>query len=455
MSARPSPILSGDLGPAVLRIALPTVGSTLLMMANSFADRFFLGKLGSSALAAVATVNEIKAGLITVLIGVSVGAAAIVGRSVGAGKFDEARDAARQALVFALLLSLPCAALLALVAQPLLGGLGLTGDALSSGVVYLRWALLSLPSLFLLALCNGLYGVLGETKRALWVVTAAVVSNVALDPLLIFGAGGIPGLGIAGGGAALCVSQTVAVGLFLHGFSRTRLEGILRGDWVPRVAWVRRLYQIGSPAVVRQLVATSAVLGIHALLLRGPEGNAVVAAYGIGFLLESFALLPGNAYAGAAAAFVSQNLGAGNVARAQGAVRAAVLQAMLAMGVGGALFAWFAPEMSAVFFPGSDAMSAISRQQTIAYLRTVAFTEPVSAVFLVLAGALNGAGDTRSPRTITFATTGLRLALVLALARAWGMGAQGAWLALAISPLLGTALMVAAWRKGRWRRAKV
>jgi len=455
MSPQLSPILAGDLGKAVLRIALPTVGATLLMMANSFADRFFLGRLGTPALAAVATVNEIKAGLITVLIGVSVGAAAIVGRSVGGGRLDEARDAARQAMVLALLLSLPCAVLLAVCAGPLLGGLGLTGDALSNGVVYLRWTLLSLPSLFLLALCNGLYGVLGETKRALWVVVAAVVSNVALDPVFIFGWLGVPAMGIAGGGLALCVSQTIAVALFVFGFSRTRLDGILAGDWTPRMAWLRRLYQIGSPAVVRQLVATSAVLGIHALLLRTSGGNAVVAAYGIGFLLESLALLPGNAYAGAASAFVSQNLGAGNVERARGAVRVAVMQAMLTMGIAGVLFAWFAPDLAAFFFPRTDPVSLISREQTVAYLRTVVWSEPIAAIFLVLAGALNGAGDTRSPRTITFATTGLRLALVLALVRAWDMGPQGAWIALAVSPILGAVLMGLAWKKGRWQRTAV
>ncbi|MFM7321170.1 MAG: MATE family efflux transporter [Armatimonadota bacterium] len=202
----PSPLLEGPVGRQVLRIALPTVGSTLLMTANSFADRMFLGWLGANAIAAATVVQEIKAGLITLLVGLSVGAAAIVGRSLGAGEIEEARIAARQSVVLAMAVAIPCSGALFLLAEPLLAVLGLDGDALALGVSYFRWTLLSVPSLFLLALCNGLYGTMGETRRALRVILVAVGTNIVFDYWFIFGKLGFPAMGIAGGGAALCVS---------------------------------------------------------------------------------------------------------------------------------------------------------------------------------------------------------------------------------------------------------
>lgn len=452
---RPSRILEGPLASSLFHIALPTVGSSLLMSANSFADRLFVGRLGSDALAAVTVVQEVKAGLMTVLVGVSVGAAAIVGRSLGSGALDDARTAARQAIALAVVGSLVVTALLLGLAEPLLAALGLQGDALTQGTPYLRWTLLSVPSLFTLALCNGLYGVMGETKRALAVIAVAVVANILFDWLLIFGSLGAPKMGLPGGGAALCVSQSVATLLFARGFSRTRLAGLHLGSWKPDLEWLKRLTAISAPAVTRQLVATASALGIQALLLRTPSGNAVSAAYGVGFLVESLATLPGNAYAGAASAFVSQNLGAGNPARARGAARSAALQAALAMGAAALLFATFAPQIVHTFLTDPGPEAERTRTLAVAYLRTVAFAEPFAAVALVLSGALNGAGETRTPRTITFATMGLRLALVLLLQHAWGLGPQGAWTAIAATPVLGALLTLAAFRKGKWLQTKV
>ncbi|MFM7322522.1 MAG: MATE family efflux transporter, partial [Armatimonadota bacterium] len=204
-----------------------------------------------------------------------------------------------------------------------------------------------------------------------------------------------------------------------------------------------------------QGVATVTGLGIQAMLLRTGAGPAVSAAYGVGFLIESLAILPGNAYSGAAAAFVSQNLGAGNPQRARHAARTSALQAAAAMCGAAALFAIAAPEIARIFFPKSDPVSIAAHALVVDYLRTVCWVEPFAAIGIVLSGALNGAGETRIPRTITFATMGVRLALVYLALQAWGFGARGAWAALAATPVLGAVLTWTAWRKGGWMTKSV
>ncbi len=141
--------------------------------------------------------------------------------------------------------------------------------------------------------------------------------------------------------------------------------------------------------------------------------------------------------------------------RAGEATRSATVQAALAMGIAAAGFASTAPAIAELFFPNADATSIAARPLVVDYLRIVCWVEPFAAVGIVLSGALNGAGETRIPRTITFATMGLRLAFVYLALHAWELGVRGAWLALAATPLLGAVLTWTAWRKGAWMRTKV
>lgn len=447
-------ILYGHIRSAMWKLALPSIASGLLMSANSIADKLFMGRLGVDALAIVTVVHEIRLALMTILVAFSVGAAAIIGRAIGAGDKAEAAQALRQTVLVSGVVGSIIGGLVALFAPVILHVIGYRGEASSfdEGVAYLRWSMLAVPSLFTLIIGNTVFGVLGESRRALQVISVAVVLNILFDYILIFGMWGFPEMGVSGGGVALCISQTIATILFLLFLPRTPLSGALHGMWLPDTGMLQRILHIGLPASARQAVVALSGLAIQALLLRTQSGSAAGAAHGIGVLVESLAFLPGNAFASTAGTFVSQNLGAGNVQRTKDAAAISVGQAVLTMTVGGVLFGLMAGGIAHLMLPASapEAVELATR-----YLQLMAFIQPAVAVNLVLAGVLASAGDTRTPRTVTVVTTGFRVLLAYGLSTFTGLGVMGVWLGVASTPVISMALLVAAYRRGSWTSTKV
>jgi len=447
-------ILNGKLQTAIWKLALPSIASGLLMSANSIADKLFMGRLGVDALAIVTVVHEVRLALMTILVAFSVGAAAIIGRAIGSSNTNEAGQALRQTVLVSVMIGSVFGGIIATFAPAILQVIGYRGDAASfnEGVSYLRWSMLAVPSLFTLVIGNTVFGVLGESRRALQVITVAVLLNILFDYILIFGMWGFPKMGVSGGGAALIISQTIATILFVLYLKRTELRGALQGLWLPDFVMLQRILHVGLPASARQAVVALSGLTIQALLLRTPSGSAAGAAHGIGVLVESLAFLPGNAFASTAGTFVSQNMGARNVQRAKDAALLSVGQAVLTMSVAGALFGIMAGGIAHLMMPSSspDAIDLATR-----YLHLMAFVQPAVAVNLVLAGVLSSAGDTRTPRSVTFVTTGLRVLLAYGLSTYTGLGVIGVWLGVASTPVISTVLLIAAYRRGSWASTKV
>jgi len=436
------------------KLAVPAIASGLLMSANSIADKLFMGRLGVEALAIVTVVHEVRLALMTILVAFSVGAAAIIGRAIGGGDKLEASAALRQTVLVSVASGSVIGGIVALFAPILLQTIGYKGDAPSfiEGVAYLRWSMFAVPSLFTLVIGNTVFGVLGESRRALQVIAVAVTLNILFDYILIFGMFGFPRMGVTGGGAALCISQTIATLLFIAFLSGTGLNGGLQGNWLPDISMLKRILHVGLPASARQAVVALSGLTIQALLLRTQSGTAAGAAHGIGVLIESLAFLPGNAFASTAGTFVSQNLGARNLERARSAALSAVGQAVLTMTIAGVMFGTLAGGIAHLMLPSSapDAIGLATR-----YLHLMAFIQPAVAVNLVLAGVLSSAGDTRTPRTVTFVTTGIRVLLAFALSTYTSLGVIGVWLGIASTPVISMLMLLAAYRRGSWATTRV
>ncbi len=447
-------ILSGPLRPAVWKLALPAIASGLLMSANSIADKLFMGRLGVDALAIVTVVHEIRLALMTILVAFSVGAAAIIGRAIGSGNTSEATAALRQTVLVSVLVGSAIGGFVALFAPSLLQTIGYRGNPSSfdEGVSYLRWSMLAVPSLFTLVIGNTVFGVLGESRRAMQVIAVTVALNILFDYILIFGMFGFPRMGVSGGGAALGISQTIATLLFIIFLPTTALSNGLKGSWLPDTAMLKRILHVGLPASARQAVVALSGLTIQALLLRTQSGSAAGAAHGIGVLVESLAFLPGNAFASTAGTFVSQNLGANNLARAKDAALVSIGQAVLTMTIAGVSFGLLAAGIAQLMLPTSapEAVGLATR-----YLQLMAFIQPAVAVNLVLAGVLSSAGDTRTPRTVTFVTTGFRVLLAYVLSTLTGLGVIGVWLGIASTPVVSMVLLIAAYRRGNWATTRV
>ena len=436
---------------AVWMLAWPSVLTMLLQTVNSFTDRFFVGHLGSDALAAVGVAGQLMFLMFSVGMSISIGATALVARFAGARQVDEATVAANQSVWIAGIASLLCLALMLPARGLLVASMHLSAPAAALCISYLTLTILGVPALFLMLILGGVYRGLGDTVTPLLVMIGVNVIHLGGDFLLIFGKAGFPKLGLPGGALALLCSQVVGAVLYVAFLRRSPVAGLLTRKRRLEREWARRILHIGIPAALQNISRVLSLLLFTRVLAGTPDATAGVAALTIGLTSESIAFMPGFAFSTAASTLTGQNLGAGNPDRAERAAWTALGQGLTIMCLMGGVFFVFAPQF-ARFFTHDPKVVPLA----VSYLRISALAEPFLAFGMILTGALNGAGDTKAPAWASAVTMwGVRLPLAVLLAQVWHFGAVGAWWAMAASTILGGVAAYGLFKWGRWKTVAV
>jgi putative MATE family efflux protein len=283
--------------------------------------------------------------------------------------------------------------------------------------------------------------------RVLWIGNAI---NMVMDPVLIFGLGPFPELGVTGAAVATNIGRGIAVVIQLwvlwSGNSRIHIRR-QHLELVPSVMW--NVCRLSGSGFLQILIDTSSYIGLVRVI--AAFGSDALAGYTIGIRVIIFAMMPAWGFGNAVATMVGQALGAGKPERAEEAVWAAARYNALVLGVVGALFVAFAPPIVAIF----TADTAVA-PNAIACLRIVSAGFVFFAYGLVLTQAFNGAGDTWTPTWINLGCFwAWQIPLAWLLAIKLGMGPQGVYIAMtvAFSTLAVVSGMI--FRQGRWKAQKV
>jgi len=443
-------LLEEPIARTVWRLAVPTMIASIVQSANSFLDRIFVGRLGAEALAAVGVGGQMVFLTMALAMAVSTGTTAIVARTVGANDHTQLRDAGRQSLGIAIVLGAMLTLLGYLLLPMLLNGYRLNPIANRMAHEFLGWALLGVPGMFLLMGLSGTFRGMGDTRSPMIASIGATLAHIAGDWLLIFGNLGFPALGIQGAGIAMALSPWVGAGiLWVQQWRRADRE--LAIPALPIHLWWVRIMRIGLPASARTFIYSTSSVMFTGILAATHAGTAAVAALPIGLTAESIAFMPGFAFAIAASALVGQALGAKNERLAERFGWMCAWQACAVM-----------TTMACVFFVFADYFARLFTQDpqvidlAIAYLRLNALTEPLLAFGMVLAGALQGAGDSMKAMLATFITQWVvRIPLAYLMAFVLGWDAYGAWGAMALSSGFSGLLMMYLFKKGGWKHVRV
>jgi putative MATE family efflux protein len=450
----------GSLPAAILLLAIPMVLEMALESTFALVDIWWVNRIddgwfgvaptGGAAVAAVGATEGLLSLVYAVAFGLGMAVTAMVARRVGEGDLPGAAIAGSQAiglgLVLGVALGVPC-----LVWAPEL--LSLMTDAntntIAVGTGYARWMLGGNVIVTLLFLQNAIFRGAGDPMLALKTLAVANGINLVLDPLLIFGLGPFPQLGVTGAGVATCTGRAIAVlyqfWLLRHGNGRVRLSPLLRFDAGPM--WT--LLKLSAGTVGQFLIATTSWIFLMAFVNR--FGEAAGAGYTTGIRILIFALLPAWGLSNAAATLVGQNLGAGQPDRAERAVwlTAAYDVAFLAV-VTLVMEVW--PRPIVQVFVGDPAVQG----HAVDALRIIASGYVFYAWGMVAVQALNGAGDTRTSTWLHFWFFWLlELPLAWLLAFPLGLGPIGVFWAI---PLAETSFAIGAlvvFRRGRWKTVQV
>ncbi len=443
-------ITDGNLNHAVWSLAWPTVVTNIQFSATGLINMIFVGRLGKDAMAVVGRSEVIMFLLMSVITSVSVGASALVARAIGGGDLKTAETASRQSLVMGTLGSAISALFLISSGHLILYWMSARGADLELSAQYLKvLGLVQLP-LFLIIVIGAIFRGVGDMRTPMYLMIAVNGLQVVLDWGLIFGAGPFPHLGVMGAAWSWLISRTVGAVLSVVFLGKLPLH-MWGGDWNPRWDWFRRIWAIGMPTAVQQMLRTTGSMVFIGILGHLPNAVASVATLTVGMRIESIAFMPGFGYSMAAVTLVGQNLGAKRPDRAERAGWLCAYQAMAMMGVAGLCFILFPHAILAVFTNDPDVIPL-----GVQYLHANGLAQPFLALGIALSGALQGAGETRVPAWVTFITMWVaRVPLTFWLAEKMGYGAAAAWAVMAGTNALYGVIITGLFRSGKWKQKEI
>jgi putative MATE family efflux protein len=443
-------ITSGPIVKAVLTLATPVVFAMLTQVALSVTDFYWVGHLGAAAQDAVTSSMIMIWTVYATASIISIGVTALVARYVGARNPTRAAHYVRQAIWLATLMGAVVSVIGYALSSNLLGLMKTGAASQIHAVPYLRVFFASCLLLYWMETIYAVFRASGDTKTPTQVGVAIVIINIILDPILIFGLGPIPALGVPGAALATAiayVSGTVAISRFLYsGRLGYRIGKVLSTK--PAAGSLAKITRIGLPIGSQQMVFVMVywfLIGfVHEF------GEKAGAAMGIGNRMESFSYLTCYGFSIAASTLVGQNLGAGKPDRA---ARCAWGATSLGLGltlIFSVAFIGF-PELIAGLFTDDPRVMTIA----VDYLIILGLSQTAMAFEIILEGAFSGAGDTIPPMVVMLPASLARIPLAWYLAFSLGWGINGIWWTLTITTGF-KAIWIALWfARGNWKRKKL
>ena len=328
-------LLDDPVAGVLWRLAAPNVFAVAMMTAVTFADAWYVGQLGTAALASLAlafpflTLTQMMAGG-----AIGGGITSAVARAFGAGAIDRAESAAWHAVLIAAAMSVLYMIVLGLFARPVFVLLGGEGAALDGAVAYARIAFGGAASIWFVFALSAILRGTGDTATPARAIATASVAQLILCGALTLGWFGLPAMGVAGTATAMVVCQGLAaVYLAMHlirGKGRLRLR-----PHALRLAPVRDIMKVGGIGIVNSLCMAMTVVVVTGFV--GRYGTAALAGYGLGARLELMLVPIAFGVGGALTAAVGVNVGARQFARARriawtGAGATLVLTGLLGLG---------------------------------------------------------------------------------------------------------------------------
>lgn len=435
------------IGRAIALLSIPMVLEMMMESLFAVVDMFWVAHLGADAVATVGLTEAVLTILFTIAMGLSVATSAMVARRVGEKNPKEAAEVAIQALLLGVLVSLTIGLAGAWFADDVLRLMGASASIVATGTGYTRMIYAGSLAVMLLFLINAVFRGAGDAVLAMRVLWIANLINIVLNPLLIFGLGPFPKLGVLGSGVGTTIGRSagVLIGFWLLTTGRSRVKVHFHHL---RIRWetMARLARMSIGGIFQYFVGAASWIAM--VRLAASFGSAAVAGYTVAIRIIIFAILPSWGMANAAATLVGQNLGAKKPERAEQSVWRAGFYNMIFLGLVAATFIIFARQLIGLFTTDADVVPI-----AVSALRFISCGYIFYAWGMVTVQAFNGAGDTVTPTVLNLAFYWLlRMPLAWLLAFRLNGGINGVLISIPVADALVAITAVIMFRRGKWKQ---
>lgn len=441
-----NPFLEGPILQSLFKLALPIVLANLLQTGYQITDAFWVGRLGSAAVAAVSVSFPVTFLMIAIGAGLGVAGATLTAQYAGARNQPMVDHVAAQTLLMVFAVSVVLGAAGFVAAPLILRTVGVAPGVYAEALGFMRVSFVGLIFVFAFAMFQALMRGVGRALPPLLIVLGTVVRNFLLDPVFIFGWGPVPAGGVMGAAIATLTTQglatIIAFALLLKGtYGISVRPRMLRPD----LAYIKRAFLLGFPASI-ELSARALGLIIMSVLVTG-FGTVTLAAYGIGSNVLQVVTIPALGLSTAAASLVGQNIGAGQIERAARITRLAAAVGFVVLTVVGAVAYASAPAIVELFVTGDPAVVA----KGATFIRTTAPAWGFIALQLTIVSTLRASGNMLTAMVLALVSQWvLQFPLAFALSRPHLLGTDGLWWAFPVTNVL-TAVVAYLWFvKGDW-----
>ncbi len=368
-------------------MAFPIMLSMLVQALYNVVDSIFVSMVSENALTSVSLAFPVQSLMIAVSVGTGVGINALLSRRLGERNFEAANRVAANGIFITVLSWAAFAVFGALGSGFFMRAFTQNEEILSGGTAYLRIVTVLSLGLFMSVTMERVLQVTGNTTYQMISQMVGAVTNIALDPVLIFGLLGLPALGVAGAAWATVIGQFcgMTTALVINHLKNHEVRLQFKG-FRPDGQAIRGIYQVGLPSIIMQSIGSVMTVGMNKILIEFTE--TAVSVFGVYFKLQSFVFMPVFGVTNALVPIVGYNYGARSKERIRQATRLA-LGMVLAIMAAGTLIFQLAPRWLLGLFNASETMIGIG----IPALRIISVSFCFAGAAITLSSVFQALGD--------------------------------------------------------------
>lgn len=430
-------LTEGRITEKLLKLSLPIMGTSFIQMGYNMIDMIWVGKAGSKAVAAVGTAGFFPWLAMAFIMISKVGGEVKVAQSIGENNISTTKSYMKSAIEINIMLAIIYTMFLIVFNKQLIGFFKL-GDleVITMSRQYLIIVALGMVFYFINPVFTAIFNGLGNSKTPFRINTIGLVTNIILDPILIFGWGFAPKLGVAGAAIATVFAQIVVTTCFIYIVLKSKEEYFkLRLFKEIETKYYKVLYKLGLPVAIQSGMFTvfSMLLGV----IVASWGPVAVAVQKVGSQIEAISWMTAEGLSVALGSFVGQNYGAKKYSRINKGCRIAIIVSSV-LGIITTLVLVFAGEsIFSIFIDESEAI-----EKGAIYLKILGYSQFFMCLEIITTGAFKGLGRTYIPSTIVTILTGARVPLAYFISRPEILGLNGVWWSITLSSILKGILMI-------------